>query len=108
SRVLTDLSEAHGQQAESLYEFIYRHSWELLDDTTRRVFIAMPLAAQPGTTLDHLSAITGIAEAELYPALDLLIRMSLVNVIGTIDERRYSIHRLTETFLHRQVTKWIL
>ncbi|MCB0196311.1 MAG: hypothetical protein KDJ65_30445 [Anaerolineae bacterium] len=107
SRVLTDLSDARGQQAAALYEFIYHQAWEMLDDTTRRVFIAMPLAARPGTTLDHLSTVTRIDETELYPALDLLIRMSLVNVGGTIDERRYSIHRLTETFLHKQVTKWM-
>lgn len=106
-RVLTDLSEARGKQAEGLYEFIYRQAWELMDDTTRRVFIAMPLVARPGTTLAHLAAITGIDEEALYPALDFLIRLSLVDVGGTLEERRYSIHRLTETFLHKQVTKWM-
>ena len=106
-RVLIDLSEARGQQVEALYEFIYRQAWDLLDDTTRRVFIAMPLAAQPGTTLAHLAALTGFEEEALYPALDLLIRLSLVDVGGTIAERRYSIHRLTETFLHKQVLKWM-
>lgn len=106
-RVLTDLSEARGQQIEALYEFIYRQAWNLLDDTTRRVFIAMPLAARPGTTLAHLAGLTGLDEEALYPILDLLIRLSLVDVGGTITERRYSIHRLTETFLHKQVLKWM-
>lgn len=107
SRVLTDLNEARGQQAEALYEFIYRQAWNLLDDTAQHVLIAMPLAAQPGTTLEHLAAVTGVDDENLYPALDLLIRLSLVNVGGTLDERRYHIHRLTETFLHKQVIKWM-
>ncbi|MCB0168216.1 MAG: DUF1492 domain-containing protein [Anaerolineae bacterium] len=106
-RVLADLSEARGRQVEALYEFIYRQAWDLLDDNTRRVFVAMPLAARPGTTLTHLAGVTGIEEEALYPSLDLLIRLSLVDVGGTIHERRYYIHRLTETFLHRQVLKWM-
>lgn len=106
-RVLTDLSEARGQQVEALYEFIYRQAWDLLDEITRRVFVAMPLAARSGTTLAHLAALTGFEEEALYPALDLLIRLSLVDVGGTLTERRYHIHRLTETFLHKQVLKWM-
>lgn len=106
SRVLTDLSEARGRRVEALYEYIYRRAWDLLDDTARHVLLTMPLVAQPGTTLDHLAGITSLAETDLYDALDLLIRLSLVTVGGPLDRRRYQIHRLTETFLHKQVTRW--
>jgi hypothetical protein len=107
SRVLTDLDEARGRRVEALYEFIYRQAWDLLDDMARRVLLTMPLVATPGATLDHLMGATSLDDDDLYNALDLLIRLSLVNVSGPLDERRYSIHRLTESFLHKQVTKWI-
>lgn len=106
SVVLVDLNEARGRRTEALYEFIYRQAWELLDDTTRRVLLAMPLVAAPGTTLEHLAGFTGLSHNDLYDALEHLIRLSLVDVGGPLDERRYQIHRLTETFLHKQVTKW--
>ncbi len=67
----------------------------------------MPLVATPGTTLDHLVGITGLDYNDLNRALDLLVKLSLVNVGGTFNKRRYHIHGLTETFLHKQVTKWI-
>jgi hypothetical protein len=105
--VLSDLSEARGQQAEALYEFIYRQAWELLDEAARRVLLVMPLTAPPGTTLEHLLGTTGLDYDDLNRALELLTRLSLVDVGGPLNDRRYQIHRLTETFLHKQVTKWL-
>jgi hypothetical protein len=106
STVLDDFSEARGWRVEALYEFIYRRAWDLLDDVSRRVLLAMPLVAAPGAKLEHLAGVTGLTGDDLYDALDLLVRLSLVTVGGPLDERRYQIHRLTETFLHKQVTKW--
>jgi hypothetical protein len=104
--ILTDFKEARGQKVEALYTFIYQRAWHLLDDTARRVLITMPLVAAPGTTLEHLAGVSEVAYNQLDQALDLLICLSLVQVGGSLTERRYSIHRLTETFLHKQVTKW--
>ncbi len=105
--VLTDLIEAQGRQAEALYTYIYRQAWGLLDDVARRVLLTMPLVAAPGTTLEHLAGTTGLERDQLYDALEQLITLSLVNVGGSLTERRYQIHRLTETFLHTQVTQWM-
>ncbi len=106
STVLSDLKEARGQRTEALYNYIYQQAWNLLDNTARRVLLIMPLVAMPGATLNHLIGATKLNYDDLDQALNLLIRLSLLNVGGTLDERRYYIHRLTETFLHTQVTKW--
>ena len=106
STILTDFKEARGQKVEALYEFIYHRAWQLLDDMARRVLVAMPLVTAPGTTLEHLAGVSEVAYDPLNQALDLLIQLSLVQVGGSLEERRYYIHRLTETFLHKQVTKW--
>jgi hypothetical protein len=34
------------------------------------------------------------------------VRLSLVNVAGDLHHRRYSLHRLTVTFLLREIVKW--
>lgn len=106
STVLTDLNEARGRRVEVLYEFIYRRAWDLLDNIARRVLLTMPLVAAPGTTLEHLVGASGLTYDEVNTGLDLLIRLSLVNVGGALNDRHFYIHRLTETFLHKQVTKW--
>ncbi|MCB0171435.1 MAG: hypothetical protein KDI62_08900 [Anaerolineae bacterium] len=106
STILTDFKEARGQKVEALYEFIYHQAWQLLDDTARQVLVAMPLVTAPGVTLEHLAGISEVPYDSLNQALDLLIQLSLVQVGGSLNERRFYIHRLTETFLHKQVTKW--
>jgi hypothetical protein len=107
SIVLADFEEARGCRVEALYEFIYRQAWELLDNQARRVLLAMPIVAKPAATLGQLTGTTRLTQDDLYEALDQLIRLSLVTVGGPLDERCYQIHRLTETFLHKQVAKWM-
>ncbi|MCB0194708.1 MAG: DUF1492 domain-containing protein [Anaerolineae bacterium] len=106
STVLSDLNEARGRRVEALYEFIYRRAWDLLDDVARQVLLTMPLVAAPGTTIEHIIGASGLTYDEVDSGLDLLIRLSLVNVGGSLNNRHFYIHRLTETFLHKQVTKW--
>ncbi|MCB9078661.1 MAG: hypothetical protein H6631_13760 [Anaerolineaceae bacterium] len=106
STILTDFKEARGQKIEALYQFIYHQAWQLLNDTARQVLVAMPLVTAPGVTLEHLAGISEVPYDALNQALDRLIQLSLVQVGGPLDERRFYIHRLTETFLHQQVTKW--
>jgi len=68
--------------------------------------LSLPLASQRGSNVEHLLAVSGLEMAELSHALDELTTCSLVEVGGGLNERRYSIHRLTETFLMTEVTQW--
>jgi hypothetical protein len=106
SRVVDDLRQARGQRVAELYRFIYWRSWHLLDDRARRVLTAMPLVAESGGGLAHIAALSELAEGPLAAALKQLVTLCLVNVLGTVEARRYSIHRLTETFLLNEVLKW--
>jgi len=64
----------------------------------------MPLAQ--GGALKQLLAVSQLDASELGQALQQLASLSLVQVGGTLDERRYTIHRLTETFLLNEAIKW--
>jgi hypothetical protein len=104
SQVLDNLKQAQGQITDELYTYIYWQDWHMLDDTSRHVFLMMPLANDG--PLDQLEAVTKLDSAILSQALQQLVALSLVQVKGTLDDRRYILHRLTETFLLKEAIKW--
>ncbi|MCL7453854.1 MAG: hypothetical protein M8467_12500 [Anaerolineae bacterium] len=106
SRVVEDLRQAQGRRVEELYRFIYWRSWQLLSDDARRVLAIMPLVAESGGGLAQIAALSELAEEQLAAPLRQLVRLCLVNVRGTVEARRYGVHRLTETFLLNEVLKW--
>ncbi len=104
SHVLDNLQQARGQTVDELYTYIYWQVWRLLDVAGRRTLLVMPLAQ--GGPLAQLLALTGLDLTDLSQALQQLVTLSLVQAGGSLEERRYTIHRLTETFLLREVVKW--
>ena len=106
SRVVKDLRQARGRKVEELYRFIYWRSWQLLSDESRRVLAIMPLVAEDGAGLAQIAAVSELAEEELEAPLSQLASLCLVDVRGSLEARRYGIHRLTETFLLNEVLKW--
>ena len=104
--VLDHLKAAQGRHAEELYHFIYSAAWQQLDPDAREVLALLPLFSQAGATLETIERVSDIRGPALLHALDLLARLSLVNVAGDLTTRRYSIHRLTETFLLNEVIRW--
>ena len=105
-RVVDDLRQARGRRVDELYRFIYWRSWQLLSEDARRVLAIMPLVAESGGGLAQIGALSELREEPLAAALTQLVRLCLVNVRGTVEARRYSIHRLTESFLLNEVLKW--
>jgi len=97
-RVLDKLREAVGKQYEDLYSFIYRRSWELLSEDARKVLLAMPGLAPGNACWANLQAATSLDKARLDAAIEELAGKSLLNV-GGHEEKRYTIHRLTHTFI---------
>jgi transcriptional regulator with XRE-family HTH domain len=102
--VLENLREAQGKKIDDLYTYIYWQAWQALDEAGRAVLLVMPLAH--GGDLNQLLELSELEQAPLEQALERLATLSLVEVGGDLDRRRYYIHRLTETFLLREVIKW--
>lgn len=97
-RALVQLQQVAGRQYEDLYRFIYWRSWEMLNDDARRVLLAMPALAASGGYWENLQAATSLEAARLDAAIEQLAAMSLLQTAGR-DEKRYTIHRLTYTFI---------
>jgi len=105
-QVIENLREARGKKTEDLYRFIYWDAWQRLPAEARDVLMLMPLFAGDGADLAAISRVSDLPHDPLMQALEYLVKLSLVNVAGDLHHRRYSIHRLTETFLLREVIKW--
>lgn len=104
--LLSNLREACGRQVDDLYTYIYWQAWHSLDETGHDVLASMPFAPG-GSTLTHVSALNPTLSPEaIQQAIQHLAYLSLVEVRGELEERRYQIHRLTETFLLNEVLKW--
>lgn len=86
---------------EGLFEYIYREIWENLGDSSKMALLALTQAGESGFTFDHLTDISGLSESEASMALEELALLSLVDLGGNLNERRYRLHRLTEVFLLR-------
>jgi len=105
--ILADLRQARGATAEQLYTYIYRRAWEKLDETARRIWLALPLLTTPQATVAAVVEISGEALPAVRTALAQLVRLNLVYCHGGVNERLYSIHNLTRTFLQEQVGEWL-
>jgi hypothetical protein len=98
------LEQARGKRVEALYSYIYWQAWQLLTPSERQLFLTLPLA--PNGDFEQVALASGLEEEALQGALARLIELSLLHVAGDLSAPRYSLHRLTETFLMREVLKW--
>jgi hypothetical protein len=64
----------------------------------------MPLVYQG--TFEQLLASSKLSSSLLQQAILELTQLSLLQIAGTLQARRYSIHPLTETFLMKKVIQW--
>ena len=104
--VLADLSGAQGRLTENFYTYLYRPR---LGQPRRN---GVPHMARPadGAGRWRHARLSGGGERDqpsaLRTALGQLVRLNLVESRGGLNERHYTIHNLTRTFLHEQVAKW--
>ena len=106
SLILDDLEKVHTHQVEALYDRIYQRAWIALSPVQRQLLQAMPLIAESGGTLPHLRAISGLADHQLWPAINELVNRSLIELRGTTWNQNYGIHRLTASFLQTSINRW--
>jgi hypothetical protein len=105
-QILEDLARSRPGPVEDMYRHIYWATWQILTPEARRLLQAMPLVAESGARPEQLQAISQLSNRELWPAVSELAARSLLEVRGTVWERRYGIHRLTETFLCTEIINW--
>ncbi|MEM7129816.1 MAG: BTAD domain-containing putative transcriptional regulator [Chloroflexota bacterium] len=104
NQILTSLRQADSERADQLYTYIYWQAWQMLDATSRHLLLCLPVV--PNATFTQLQTITSLELDALQRAIMKLRDLSLVEIGGDLNELRYRLHRLTETFLIHEVVKW--
>lgn len=104
-QILSDLDKGQRGPAEDLYKYIYWQTWQILSKEARALLQAMPLVSESGALPDYLQKIAGLTTGQLWLAIQELRRRSLLEVRGSIQEKRYGVHRLTKAFLHTQIIR---
>ena len=99
ARLLDNLAQGRGQAVEAFYRYLYRPAWASLSAAGRRALLALLLAPDGG--FENLARASGLTGAELEPALQQLVTLSLLDVSGDLAQPRYRLQPLTGTFLRR-------
>ena len=84
---------------EGIFDYIFREIWESLEDNSKTLLISLTQAGESGFTIEHLVAVSQLSEPVVYNCVTGLVLSSLVDITGSLLERRYKLHRLTEIFL---------
>jgi len=105
-QILASLASSRPGPIEDMYRHIYWEAWRSLSQEGQSLLQAMPLVAVTGALPEQMMAMSSLAEGDFWPAVTELFSRSLLEVRGDVRERRYSIHRLTETFLRTEIIDW--
>ncbi len=105
-QILADLAKNRPGPIEELYRYIYLESWRSLSENAQALLQAMPLVAEMGALPEQMIAISGLNEDFFWSTVSELVSRSLLEVRGTMHDRRYGIHRLTESFLRTEIIHW--
>lgn len=95
-QVLARFSGKGVGEDDGLFDYIYRETWESISDEEKETLIVLTQAGESGFTFEQLAERVSISENALYGCLESLILLSLVDKAGTLWERSYKLHRLTE------------
>lgn len=104
--ILRDLVVVETDAVGQLYRRIYHQVWQVLSDNSKALLTIMPLANGNPMTTEDMQTASGLTAQQLWPAITELVNRSLLETKGTTWERRYAIHRLTETFLQTDILGW--
>lgn len=100
--VLDRLREGADQGGEDLLTFVHADAWRTLDVNSRRLLAGMVLTGNGGGRLAQIAAAAGVDANLAATCLHRLVSLSLVSVRGSLHEKRYALHPLTQAFVARQ------
>lgn len=99
--VLDRFNSSKKDNPTGLLDYVYREAWESLSDYGREILLVLMEAGETGFTLKHTASLVDMTETNLHRNLEELILLSLVDMGGSLLEKRYRLHRLTEVFLRQ-------
>jgi hypothetical protein len=102
-QVLARFSGKGLTEENGLFDYIYREAWESISDEEKETLLALTQAGENGFNFEQLASRVSLPEKVLFESLENLILLSLVDRAGTLWERCYRLHRLTEVSILRML-----
>lgn len=88
------------------YRFIFKQSWDMLAREAQQVLVSMAVFdLTNGSSDTALRQVSRVEPEAVQQALDQLILLSLVDVLGDLAARRYTLHPLTHYFILSDIVK---
>ncbi len=89
----------------ALYQRVYQRLWEMLGENARLLLVTTLAATRTSASIQQLQELSDLSPVEFDTALLELQQRSLLESHGGLrqNKRRYSVHRLTETFIRSEV-----
>jgi hypothetical protein len=101
-KVLARFSGSNGTTEDNgLFDYIYRQNWEAISDHEKETLLALTQGGESGFTFEQLASRVDLSEKVLFDSLENLILLSMIDRAGTLWERCYRLHRLTEVSILR-------
>lgn len=101
--ILADFKTVDSKAVEDVYHHIFWKAWHTLTEESQILLEVMPLASSLGMTPTQIRAATELENSKIWSAITQLVSCSLLEVQGSLQERRYSIHQLTASFLKTEI-----
>lgn len=102
-KILADLAKGEGN-AGVIYKKIFWYTWETLSAESQLLLQAISSAGKISeVSAAQMQEASGLASESFWRAVDELLLRSMLDVRGPIDDRRYGIHRLTDTFIETEI-----
>jgi len=101
--VLDNLLSSHGQAISALYTYIYRRTWMLLDEPSRRLLLDLLTISPDGEDMNWIRLVSGLPDDLLESSIARLLDLALLQTAGTLERTFYRLHRLTITFLQTEI-----
>lgn len=100
--ILERLQQVEGESAETLLTFIHGEAWQNLSEACRLVMQALTLVPDTGGELEQITAAAGLSEGDTITCLNQLAGYSLISVRGGLEDKQYTLHALTRSFVLQQ------
>jgi hypothetical protein len=103
SHILEGLKRPTGQSMEGIYTYIYWRTWQLLEDSARKLLLSMLFVSPDGEEKAWIRDSSELLPSEFEQALNQLLDYSLLETTGPVERPSYRLHRLTTTFLESEI-----
>ena len=99
SVILEDFRQGHHLSSVDVYQPIYKRIWSILSPEAQHILRKIGEIGDHDVRVEEMLSVFDLPEDRVWEAITELTRRSLIEVRGSLQEKRYGVHPLTQRFL---------